>query len=39
MARKKEDLLKQNILELTNDLEKLRESEGSGSFISNSSFN
>ena len=39
MVRKKEDLLKQNIFELTNDLEKLREADGNGSFISNNSFN
>ena len=34
MVRKKEDMLKQNIFELTNDLEKLREADGNGSFIS-----
>jgi hypothetical protein len=39
MARKNVDKLKQNNFDLTNEIEKLRESQGSGSFISNSSFN
>jgi len=38
MLQKKDDMLKQNHQELTFELEKLRENDGNGSFMSNSSF-
>jgi hypothetical protein len=38
MVQKKDDLLKQNNQELTFELDKLRENDGNGSFMSNTSF-
>ena len=38
MLQKKDDMLKQNNQELTFEIEKLRENDTNGSFISNSSF-
>ena len=38
MVKKREDMLKQNNQELTYEIDKMRESDGNGSFLSSNSF-